>query len=204
MIGAGNRPDLVKLTIKQGKVVNSILKKEVMHVQATFLRPSNSEVECHAYNVEAGGSNPSLGTTTSKSVGSLKEEEIMSDIKQVIVVRKDLNMRKGKMCAQVAHASMKFLTDNNEAERGDEMVVKLSPVEAEWLTGSFTKVVVSVDSQDALEDLMLRAQLEGVECHHIIDAGKTEFNGVPTLTCAAFGPCESHILDKLTGNLKLI
>ena len=128
----------------------------------------------------------------------------MSDVKQVIVVRKDLNMRKGKIAAQVAHASMKFLTDNNEAERGDEMIVKLSPAEAMWLTGSFTKVVVGVDSEDALSDLVLQAELSGIEVHPIIDAGRTEFNGVPTLTCAAFGPCEADVLDKITGNLKLI
>lgn len=35
----------------------------------------------------------------------------MKDIKQVIVVRTDLNMRKGKMCSQVAHASMKVFFD---------------------------------------------------------------------------------------------
>jgi PTH2 family peptidyl-tRNA hydrolase len=128
----------------------------------------------------------------------------MSDVKQVIVVRKDLSMRKGKMCAQVAHASMKFLTDNNEAERGDEVHVKLSPAEATWLTGSFTKIVVGVDSQDALEDLILNAELSGIEVHPIIDAGRTEFNGVPTLTCAAFGPCEAEFLDPITGNLKLM
>lgn len=133
------------------------------------------------------------------------QEEVMSNgVKQVIVVRKDLNMRKGKIAAQVAHASMKFLTDNNEAERGDEVVVKLSPAEAMWLTGSFTKIVVSVDSQDALEDLVFRAELEGVEVHPIVDSGKTEFDGVPTLTCAAFGPCDSFVLDRLTGNLKLM
>lgn len=128
----------------------------------------------------------------------------MSEIKQVIVVRKDLNMKKGKIAAQVAHASMKFLTDNNEAERYDEIIVKLSPEEAMWLTGSFTKIVVGVDSEDALQDLVLRAELEGVEVHPIVDSGKTEFDGIPTLTCAAFGPCQSHVLDKITGNLKLI
>ncbi len=128
----------------------------------------------------------------------------MSEVKQVIVVRRDLSMRKGKIAAQVAHASMKFLTDNNEAERGDEMIVKLSPAEAMWLSGSFTKVVVGVDSEDALESLILNATLSGIECHPIVDAGRTEFNGVPTLTCAAFGPGDSDTLDKLTGNLKLI
>ena len=128
----------------------------------------------------------------------------MSDVKQVIVVRKDLLMRKGKIAAQVAHASMKFLTDNNESERGDEVIIHLSPDEAMWLTGSFTKIVVGVESEDALRDLILQGEIEGIEVHPIIDSGRTEFNGVPTLTCAAFGPCSSEQLDKITGNLKLI
>jgi len=128
----------------------------------------------------------------------------MSNIKMVIAVRKDLSMRKGKLAAQVAHASMKFLTDNNESERGDELYVKLSPEETVWMTGSFTKIVVGVESQDALEHLMFLAQLEGIEAHSVVDLGKTEFNGIPTLTCAAFGPCEEEQLNKLTGHLKLL
>jgi len=128
----------------------------------------------------------------------------MSEVKQVIVVRKDLSMRKGKLAAQVAHAAMKFLVDNNEAIRGDELVVKISPAEAAWLTGSHAKVVVGVDSADALNDLVLKAKMAGVEVHEIIDEGRTEFHGVPTLTCAAFGPCEADILDMITGDLKLI
>jgi len=132
-------------------------------------------------------------------------EAAMSDVKQVIVVRKDLNMRKGKIAAQVAHASMKFLVDNNEAERGDEITVKLSPAEAEWLlSGSFTKIVVGCDSEDALRDLVFQAELADIEVHPIIDSGRTEFDGVPTLTCAAFGPCTAAEVDKITGNLKLI
>jgi PTH2 family peptidyl-tRNA hydrolase len=126
------------------------------------------------------------------------------NIKQVIVVRKDLNMRKGKIASQVAHAAMKFIVDNNEALRGDELRVNLKDTEAMWLTGSFTKVVVGVDSQDALEDLIFRAKLKDVEVHPIVDSGKTEFDGVPTLTCAAFGPDESFVLDEITGRLKLI
>ena len=128
-----------------------------------------------------------------------------NDIKQVIVVRKDLSLRKGKLAAQVAHASMKFLVDNNEAERGDEITVKLSHDEANWLlSGSFTKIVVGCDSEDALRDLVFRAELADIEVHPIIDAGRTEFDGVPTLTCAAFGPCQAEEIDKITGNLKLL
>lgn len=136
-----------------------------------------------------------------------KREEgvkMSADVKQVIVVRRDLNMRKGKIAAQVAHASMKFLTDNNESERNDEVVVRLSLDEATWLMGSFTKVVVGIDSEDALRDMMLLAELRGIDVYPIIDSGRTEFHGVPTLTCAAFGPCESRDLDQITGNLKLL
>lgn len=129
----------------------------------------------------------------------------MSNVKQVIVVRKDLGMRGGKLAAQVAHASIKFLIDNNEAERGDELTVKLSNAEAQWMfSGSFAKVVVGVDSEDALKDLILQAELAGVEVHPIIDFGKTKFDGVHTLTCAAFGPCSSEELDAITGKLKLL
>lgn len=128
----------------------------------------------------------------------------MNDVKQVIVVRKDLNMRKGKIAAQVAHAAMKFLVDNNEAERSDEMIIKLKPEEAMWLSGSFKKVVVGVDSEEALRQLIFQAELEDIEVHPIVDDGRTEFNGVPTLTCAAFGPCAAAKIDKITGNLKLI
>jgi PTH2 family peptidyl-tRNA hydrolase len=128
----------------------------------------------------------------------------MSDVKMVIVVRKDLKMRKGKMCAQVAHAAMQFLCENSESERGDELHVKLSPVEVTWMNGTFAKIVVGCDSEDELKYLMLKAEIEGVQCYSITDAGLTEFNGVSTLTCAAFGPENSEILNKITGDLKLL
>ena len=178
-----------------------------MHLHALPTRPHSSAVEHYLDKVGVTGSIPVAVTAVPVRGGLLLEilEAVMSDVKQVIVVRKDLNMRKGKIAAQVAHASMKFLVDNNEAERGDEIMVKLSPAEAEWLlSGSFTKVVVGVDSEQALQDLIFQAQLMDVEVHPIIDSGRTEFNGVQTLTCAAFGPCSAEEVDRITGNLKLI
>lgn len=128
----------------------------------------------------------------------------MIETKQVIVVRNDLNMRKGKIAAQVAHASMKFLLDNDEAERADEIVVKLTPVEVSWLTSGFTKIVVGIESESALNELIFQAKLHNIDVYPIIDSGRTEFNGISTLTCAAFGPCEIDVIDKITGHLKLI
>jgi PTH2 family peptidyl-tRNA hydrolase len=168
-------------------------------------RAHSSVVERYLDTVEVTGSNPVAPTTPSGVMFLDNLEDAMSDVKQVIVVRKDLNMRKGKIAAQVAHAAMKFLVDNNEAQRGDEITVKLTPEEASWLlSGSFTKIVVGIDSEEALRDLVFQAELADIEVHPIIDAGRTEFDGVPTLTCAAFGPCKAEELDRLTGNLKLI
>lgn len=126
--------------------------------------------------------------------------------KQVIVVRKDLNMRKGKLAAQVAHASMAFITRKMVGDEGGKGIyeISLTPAENEWLASSFTKVVVGVNSEDELRELIVKSQKSGITAHEIIDNGRTEFHGVPTLTCAAFGPSYPEALDALTGHLKLL
>lgn len=129
----------------------------------------------------------------------------MADVKQVIVMRKDLNMRKGKMVAQGSHAAMKFLVDNNAADGPTELHVELSPAEAQWLFGgAFTKITLGCDSEEELRELIMRAELFGIDAYPIVDSGKTEFNGVPTLTCASFGPAFVEDIDKVTGHLKPI
>jgi len=119
-------------------------------------------------------------------------------IKQLIVIRKDLNMRKGKMIAQGSHASMAFLTrrlENNEP---------LTEVQKEWLNNSFTKICVSVDSEQELLEIAQKAKSMNVECHVVTDNGTTEFNGIPTKTCLALGPDKAEILDQISGHLKLL
>jgi peptidyl-tRNA hydrolase len=113
-------------------------------------------------------------------------------------------MRKGKIASQVAHAAMKFLLDNNLSEDHNKLVVELTKDEAAWIEGIFTKIVVSCNSQEELEQLILKAEVNNVPVYPIIDVGKTEFAGVPTLTCAAFGPAEKEELDQITGHLSLL
>lgn len=127
----------------------------------------------------------------------------MKNIKQVIVVRKDLRLRKGKIASLAAHAAMQFILDNNESERPDELQVKLSQQEAHWIKGSFDKDVLGIDSQDALSDLILRAELNGVNVYSIFDKSKKRDEG-PQLICAAFGPDEEDQMIHLLGNLKSI
>jgi len=125
--------------------------------------------------------------------------------KQVIVMRKDLGMRKGKMIAQGAHASLKVLVDAGalDAEH-TTFAMPLTPAAAAWLGGRFTKVCVSVDSEAALEAIVEQARAAGVPCALIVDAGKTEFHGVPTKTCCAVGPAWSDEVDAITGGLALL
>jgi PTH2 family peptidyl-tRNA hydrolase len=126
--------------------------------------------------------------------------------KQVIVMRKDLGMRKGKMIAQGAHAAMKVLLDaGRAAAEGGSFTFALDPATTSWLvSGRFTKVCVSVDSEAALEAIVARAHEAGVPCALIVDAGRTEFHGVPTKTCCAVGPAWADAVDAITGSLPLL
>ena len=127
--------------------------------------------------------------------------------KQVIVMRKDLGMRKGKMIAQGAHASLKVLLDAGALD-GDRTQLSLSlatwPALAAWLGGRFTKVCVGVESEEALVAIVEKARAVGLPCALIVDSGQTEFRGVPTKTCCAVGPAWSDEVDGITGGLGLL
>ena len=147
--------------------------------------------------------------------------------KQVIVFRKDLlkgpnAIRKGKFGAQVAHASLGALLTCFSVHK--EELIKFGTIDVEpgqiqyeynltfnkdsildnWLNGKFTKIVVSVDSDEEL--IALNKALDGTYIPHalITDAGLTEFHGVPTNTCLGIGPYVAEEIDKFTGNLPLL
>lgn len=129
------------------------------------------------------------------------------DAKQVIVMRKDLNMRKGKMIAQGAHASLKVLLDRGAlATDGDASTFTFTctPAMTAWLGGRFKKVCVSVTSEAELDAIAARAREAGIPCAVIVDAGHTEFKGVPTKTCLAIGPADAPDVDAITGSLPLL
>lgn len=125
-------------------------------------------------------------------------------VKQVIVVRKDLNMRKGKMVAQGSHASMAFMSKRIREAFGTGREVKLSSEEKEWIEGSFAKICVSVDSEEELLKIFHEAQSNGLTVELITDSGLTEFHGQSTNTCIAIGPHRSDKIDPITSHLKLL
>lgn len=141
-------------------------------------------------------------------------------IKQVIVVRKDLNMRKGKMAAQSCHASLKVFLDLGEiTENGCistangkggwvvcpdiSLKIPLNDSMLQWLKGDFTKIVVGVDSLEELLEIYVQANEAKLPTSLIKDAAKTEFKE-PTYTAVAIGPSYAEKVNKITGHLKLL
>jgi len=132
------------------------------------------------------------------------------NIKMVICIRKDLNMRKGKMIAQGCHASMKIFLDRTHIQKdydtntNEGIISNLTENMVEWMQQSFTKVVVGVDTEEEIYDIANQAKVMDIPFAIIVDNGFTEFHGNRTTTCVAIGPDTSEKIDKITGKLKLI
>ena len=129
--------------------------------------------------------------------------EDTKQIKQVICVRHDLKMRRGKQVAQASHASMSFLTRRLQMYGHTSLANYSRPVR-EWVMGSFAKVCCRVDSEEELLEIRDKAIEAGLEIHLITDSGKTEFHGEPTNTCLAIGPDYAEKIDPITGELELL
>ncbi|MFH1275638.1 MAG: peptidyl-tRNA hydrolase Pth2 [Candidatus Woesearchaeota archaeon] len=112
-------------------------------------------------------------------------------LKQVILVRQDLKLPKGKLAAQAAHASVEAVM------RSDKKLVN------KWREEGMAKIVVKVNDQKELLKYLQLAKDEGLVTALITDAGKTVV-APGTRTCLAIGPDEEEKIDYLTGNLKLL
>lgn len=131
----------------------------------------------------------------------------MDEIKQIIIMRKDLNMRKGKIAAQACHASLaiffKRMYRPLEDYKPNTYSIDMTPEMVEWKEGIFKKIVVYVNSEEELLEVYENANKAGLPTSIIKDKGHTEFHGVETTTCIAIGPARKSELDKITGHLPL-
>ena len=135
--------------------------------------------------------------------------------KMMIVMRRDLKMRKGKIAAQAGHACIDAIlmalskegrlndfetTNDGIALRDtDKPTTPLS----DWFKYGCAKVCVYVDSEEELLSIAKKASEKGIIASVITDAGMTEFHGVPTKTCLALEPLPAEVADELTGDLPL-
>lgn len=143
--------------------------------------------------------------------------------KQIIVVNKGLNMSKGKMAAQVSHASMAFLThqflDENcinkteiiiDGKRSFVLNIPVTEEVNEWMMNSFTKVILEVKNENQLVKFVTKIKeaglIENKDFFCIRDNCKTELEPDETgtrFTCIGFIPMEAEKIDPLTKRLQL-
>jgi len=131
----------------------------------------------------------------------------MNDIKQVIVIRKDLKMRQGKVAAQAGHAILStFINHGGFNPATNEFhSLPFSPQAMKWFSRPDSKkVVVYVNSEQELIDIHQKAKDAGILTTIITDNGKTEFHGVLTKTAVAIGPDYSSVIVLITGHLPLL
>lgn len=140
--------------------------------------------------------------------------------KQIIIVRRDLNMSPGKIAAQVSHASMAFLTNAirentckvihpHGNEPYYETILHL-PVEMynEWIEGSFTKIVCGARNKNRLLKAINTAKELTIPCFPIYDNCRTELKPEEedgtTLTCVGFPPLDDKITSEITKGFHLL
>jgi PTH2 family peptidyl-tRNA hydrolase len=131
--------------------------------------------------------------------------------KQVILVRKDLNMSIGKTSAQVGHASMLFLIKKfTSSNLPVSKVINFSKSEnfwcfpnefntnKDWIYGGMKKVVLGVEDLNELLTVIEFADKLGLENNIIHD------EGLDCITCGAIGPDYDRLIDPITNHLKLL
>ena len=112
-------------------------------------------------------------------------------LKQVIVVRQDLKLPKGKLSVQVAHASTSAMLKSHK----DDL--------ARWQSEGMKKVALKVKGLDELLKLKTIAEDAHLVTALIEDAGKTVVEP-GTITCLGIGPDKEEKIDKVTGQLKMV
>lgn len=129
-------------------------------------------------------------------IGGYQTQEInlKFDFKQVIVVRVDLSMGKGKIAVQVGHAAV------SAAEEAREKHPKWY---REWLNEGQCKVVVKVENLETLLELKRAAANLMLPQSLITDRGLTQLPP-GTVTCLGIGPAPSVKVDNVTGRLPLL
>ncbi len=116
------------------------------------------------------------------------------EIKQVIVVRTDIKMGKGKLSAQVAHAAV------SASEKAKNSRNKIY---SEWILSGQAKIVLKVNSLKEILHIYNLAKTKGLVASLIEDRGLTQLP-IGTVTCVGIGPGFASDIDNVTGDLKLL
>jgi peptidyl-tRNA hydrolase, PTH2 family len=122
------------------------------------------------------------------------KDVVADDVKQVIIIRQDLEMGVGKKVAQGCHAAV--IAVEEAKKRAPELFMK-------WYMGGSKKIALKVNSEEELKRCYFQARDANLPCSIIQDAGLTQL-APGTITAVAIGPAREIDIDKITGNLKLL
>jgi peptidyl-tRNA hydrolase, PTH2 family len=112
--------------------------------------------------------------------------------KLALIVRTDLDMGRGKIAAQVAHAAVAAV-----------LATAGTPDFAAWLDDGQPKVVLKAASAGELDEIAGQGRAGGLPVELIRDAGRTQVEP-GTLTCCALGPAAAERIDVVTAGLSLL
>ncbi|MHB1811414.1 MAG: peptidyl-tRNA hydrolase Pth2 [Thermoplasmataceae archaeon] len=119
---------------------------------------------------------------------------MVESVKMVIAIRKDLDMGKGKIAAQAAHAAVSCAL---KSEKDDKKIFR------EWISQGQKKIVIRLESLEAVMRLKTILDQVGITSCLITDAGFTQI--MPgTVTCLGIGPVEESKIDPITGMFPLL
>jgi len=123
--------------------------------------------------------------------GDKKGKKTIYTLKQVVVVRRDIKMSKGKLASQVAHAYAS-VSAANKSKWTDN-----------WLNQGQKKSILACKDENELLKIFHAAKNAKLPVELIRDAGRTE---IPegTITCVGIGPAPENEIDRITGNLRLL
>ena len=135
----------------------------------------------------------------------------MGRTRQIIIVRKDLNMSTGKVASQVAHASNAFMTNFIKKNiDGNHIDGYLDKDALDWINGIFTKTVCQAKNRYQLEKVKGIAEELGLKenedyflikdnCLTELEPEETDENGIGrTLTCIGFRPLPEETAHKIS------
>ena len=116
------------------------------------------------------------------------------ELTMVLVTRQDLQLSKGKLAAQCAHAAADCVLS---AKRSNPRTLDL------YLRRVARKIVCKVPDLISLKQVYSKAKKAGLVCQLVTDAGHTE---IPpgTETVVGIGPGSRDEIDKITGQLSLV
>ncbi len=118
---------------------------------------------------------------------------LLTEYKQVIILRKDLRMSKGKAAAQASHAAVAAAMKAYQEKHNDFVLW--------WRTGQ-RKIILGVDTEEELLEIETKLKTTGVIIVKIDDAGRTQLPP-NTTTALGIGPHAMKSVEEITSGLKL-